>query len=183
MQPRAIIYAMEIVLVVIAFLFLLAGLLGSVVPAVPGPPLGFAGLLLLQWSGHGGFGAAFLWVWAGIVLAVTVADNFLPAWMTKRLGGSRAAVIGSVVGLAVGMIFFAPAGLLVGPFLGALVGELLHDRVRIGRGKAGDAEPRAAGGLRALKVALGAFLAFIVGTGAKLAVGSLMIFFAVRALL
>ena len=167
-------YAMEIVLVVVAFLFLLAGLLGSIVPAVPGPPLSFAGLLLLQWSGHGGFSPAFLWIWAGITVAVTVADNLLPAWMTKRFGGSRKAVIGSVVGLVVGMIFFAPVGILLGPFLGALAGELLHNRFQ---------ETHAGGNVRALKVALGAFLAFILGTGAKLIVGALMIFYAVRAML
>ncbi|MCL2193992.1 MAG: DUF456 domain-containing protein [Treponema sp.] len=166
---------MDIILVVVAFLFLLAGLLGSIVPAVPGPPLSYAGLLLLQWSGHGGFSPTFLWVWAGITVAVTVADNLLPAWMTKRFGGSRKAVIGSVAGLIIGMIFFAPAGLLVGPFLGALAGELLHNHIHQPVGNTGN--------VKALKVALGAFLAFILGTGAKLIIGSLMIFYAVRALL
>jgi len=182
LQPYAIMYAMEIVLVVVAFLFLLAGLLGSIVPAVPGPPLSFAGLLLLQWSGHGGFSPAFLWIWAGITVAVTVADNLLPAWMTKRFGGSRKAVIGSVVGLVVGMIFFAPVGILLGPFLGALAGELLHNRFLETRDGA-ETETHAGGNVRALKVALGAFLAFILGTGAKLIVGALMIFYAVRAML
>src|SRR5215471_4329431 len=107
---------MEIVLAVVAFLFLLAGLIGSVVPAVPGPPLAYVGLLLLQWSGYGSFSAAFLWVWAGVTIAVMVIDNILPAWMTKRFGGSRLAVIGSVLGLIAGTFFFAPIGLLAGPF-------------------------------------------------------------------
>ncbi|MCL2557533.1 MAG: DUF456 domain-containing protein [Treponema sp.] len=163
---------MEILLVIIAFLLLLAGLAGSIVPAIPGPPLGYAGLLLLQWSGRADFSAAFLWVWAGIAVAVTVMDNILPAIMTKRFGGSRMAVIGSLVGLVIGMIFFAPLGILLGPFLGALAGELLHGRLKGDEGS---------GGFKALKVAAGAFLAFIVGTGAKLIVGALMIFFAARA--
>jgi uncharacterized protein YqgC (DUF456 family) len=173
---------MEIVLVVAAFLLLLGGLVGSVVPAIPGPPLAYIGLLLLQWSGHGGFSPAFLWLWAGITAAVTVMDNVLPAWLTKRFGGSRMAVIGSVLGLIAGM-FFVPIGLLVGPFLGALAGELINSRVQARRKEINSPEPAATDGDsgHALKVALGAFLAFIMGTGAKLIIGSMMIYYAVKA--
>ena len=175
---------MEIVLAVAAFLFLLVGLLGSVVPALPGPPLSYAGLLLLQWSGYGGFNSAFLWLWAGITIAVSVMDNFLPAWMTKRFGGSRMAVIGSVLGLLAGMFFFAPLGLIIGPFLGALAGELINIKVKEINSTALDAtDGNSAGAVKALKAALGAFLAFIVGTGAKLIIGALMIYYAVKAVL
>jgi uncharacterized protein YqgC (DUF456 family) len=182
---------MGITLTVLAFLFLLVGLIGSVVPALPGPPLSFIGLLLLQWSGQGNFSPAFLWVWAAITVAVTIIDNVLPAWMTKKFGGSRAAVIGSVLGLIAGMLFFAPLGLLVGPFLGAFAGELINNHIQMKRKKIAAAEADGtgidnagdnnAGYARALKAAFGAFLAFIVGTGAKLIVGSLMIYFAVKA--
>ena len=171
---------MEIVLSVVAFLLLLGGLVGSVVPALPGPPLGYAGLLVLQWSGKGGFSPAFLWLWAGITIAVTVMDNFLPAWMTKRFGGSRMAVIGSVLGLVAGIFFFAPIGLLIGPFLGALAGELINARTRRNETSESGADGKNSN-VKALKVALGAFLAFIVGTGAKLIVGAMMIYYAVKA--
>ena len=176
---------MEIALAVLAFLFLLIGLLGSVVPALPGPPLSFAGLLLLQWSGYGNFTPAFLWIWAGITAAVTVLDNVLPAIMTKRFGGSRTAVIGSIVGLVIGMIFFAPAGILLGPFLGALAGELINSYIRNRNTNSGtdNFETDKARLAKALKVAMGAFLAFIFGTGAKLIVVSVMIFYAVKAIL
>jgi uncharacterized protein YqgC (DUF456 family) len=177
---------MEIILAVLAFLFLLAGLLGSVVPAIPGPPLSYAGLLLLKWSGYAGFSVTFLIVWAAITVVVTIMDNFLPAWLTKKFGGSRLAVIGSVLGLVSGMIFFAPIGLIVGPFLGALAGELINNRFRVRRNKIENADPETANiahNNNPLKVALGAFLAFIVGTGAKLIIGSLMIFYAVKAVL
>lgn len=158
---------METALVIVSFLFLLAGLLGSILPALPGPPLSYAGLLLLQWSGRGNFSPAFLVIWAVITAVVTVADNVFPALLTKRFGGSRLAVIGSVLGLLAGTIFFAPAGLIIGPFLGAFAGELIHNR---------------ASGSKALKAALGAFLAFLLGTGAKLVAGSFMIFYAVKAI-
>jgi uncharacterized protein YqgC (DUF456 family) len=175
---------MEIILVILAFLFLLTGLIGSVVPAIPGPPLSYAGLLLLKWSGRADFSVTFLLVWAAITVAVTIMDNFLPALMTRRFGGSRLAVIGSVAGLIVGMIFFAPAGLIAGPFLGALAGELINNRIKHKKVENNDPETAVvAHNNNALKVAFGAFLAFILGTGAKLITGSLMIYYAVKAVL
>ena len=159
---------MEIVLVILAFILLAAGILGAVVPVLPGPPLSYAGLLLLRWSGHGAFSFVFLVTWAAITVVVTLMDYFLPALLTKQFGGSRAATVGSVLGLVAGIFFFPPFGMIAGPFLGALVGELIHNS---GNGRA------------AFKVALGAFIAFIAGTGAKLIASSLMLFYAVRAML
>jgi len=158
---------MEIVLLILAFLLLVGGIVGSVVPILPGLPLSFCGLLLMQWSGFGGFSTAFLIMWAAIALAVSIMDYFLPALLAKRFGGSRYAVIGSLLGLLAGIFFFPPLGIIAGPFLGALAGELIHNRKD---------------GAAALKVAFGAFLAFIVGTGAKLIASSIMLFFAIKAL-
>ena len=173
---------MEIVLVVLAFLCLLVGLLGSVVPALPGPPVSYIGLLLLQWSGYAGFSVFFLIVWAALTVIVTIMDNVLPAVMTKRFGGSRLAVAGSVLGLIAGMIFFAPAGLIAGPFLGAFAGELINMRFQALRKNNTGADAAVPTGGKPFKAALGAFLAFIAGTGAKLIIGSMMIYFAIRAM-
>ncbi|MCL1865458.1 MAG: DUF456 domain-containing protein [Spirochaetes bacterium] len=156
---------MEIVLVILAFLFLLVGLLGTVFPILPGPPLSYIGLLLLQLSGYGNFSSTFLWIWAAITVVVTVVDYLLPPWIAQRFGGSRSAAIGSLLGLVAGIFLFPPWGLIIGPFLGALAGELYYDR-----------EDKA----KAFKVAFGAFLAFILGTGAKLIVSSMMIYYAVK---
>ena len=76
--------------------------------------------------------------------------------------------MGSFVGLIAGIFFFAPLGLIVGPFLGALAGELIHQRAL---------------SIKAFKVALGAFGAFIVGSGIKLAACAVMLFYAVRAVM
>ena len=187
---------MEIVQIIFAFLFLVVGLLGSVVPALPGPPLSYIGLLLLQWSGRGGFSVPFLIVWAVITVVVTIMDNVLPAVMTKKFGGSKMSVIGSVIGLIIGMIFFAPIGLILGPFLGAFAGELINNRIQLRREKEISAESETSsadaanesvtvknnGNVTALKAAFGAFLAFILGTGAKLIIGALMIYYAVKAM-
>ena len=162
---------MEIAFTIIAFVLLAAGILGAVVPVLPGPPLSYIGLLVLQWSGFAEpgirrFSITFLLLWAGITAIVTLMDYFLPTVMTKRFGGSRAASIGSVIGLIAGIFLFPPWGMILGPFLGAYAGELIHSN---------------ANGAKAFKVALGAFFAFIVGTGAKLIVSSLMLFFAIKA--
>ena len=158
---------MEIILVILAFVLLIAGILGAVLPVLPGPPLSYIGLLLMQWSGYGGFSLSFLFVWAGITVFVTVLDYILPPLLTKKFGGSRLASVGSFIGLVAGIFFFPPWGMIAGPFLGAFIGELIQNR---------------ANGARALVVALGAFLAFIVGAGAKLIVSGLMIYYAVKAL-
>jgi uncharacterized protein YqgC (DUF456 family) len=157
----------EIILVIVAFLFLLAGLAGAVVPVLPGPPLSYVGLLLLQWSGHGGFSTGFLWLWAAITVAVTIGDYFLPALITRQFGGSRSATIGSILGLLAGLFFFPPIGLIIGPFLGAFAGELIHNRTN---------------GAKALNVATGSFLAFILSIGTKLIVCAMMMFYAVMAM-
>jgi uncharacterized protein YqgC (DUF456 family) len=169
---------MEIALVVLAFLFLLIGLIGTVIPAIPGPPLSYIGLLLLQWSGYGGFSTTFLLFWAALTIAVTVMDYFLPALFTKKFGGSRIAVIGSVLGLIIGIVFFAPIGMIIGSFLGAFAGEMINQRFRR-RTATLDNDTST---IKALKVALGAFLAFISGTGAKLIICMLMIYYAIKAL-
>jgi hypothetical protein len=159
---------MEIVLAIIAFTLLAVGILGAIIPALPGPPLSYAGLLLLQWSGYASFTFVFLLVWALITVAVTIMDYLLPSFMAKQFGGSRAAAVGSFVGLVAGILFFPPMGMILGSFLGAFIGELLSNR---------------ANGAKAFVVALGAFFAFIVGTGAKLIVCFLMLFYAVMELL
>jgi uncharacterized protein YqgC (DUF456 family) len=158
---------MDSMLVILAFLLFIAGLLGAIIPVLPGPPLSFAGLLLLRWSGHPDFSPAFLWIWAGITAIVTVMDYFLPTLMTKQFGGSRAASIGSILGLLAGIFLFPPWGMVLGPFFGAFTGELIHNRIN---------------GAKAFKVALGAFFAFIVGSGAKLIVSSIMLYYAVKAM-
>ena len=132
-------------------MFLLVGLAGCLLPVIPGPPLGYIGLLFLHFTSDVQFDGSDLLLWAIIAVAVTVADNVLPIWTTKKFGGSKAGVWGSTIGLVLGL-FFAPIGILIGPFLGAVLGEMLNNNNE-----------------KALKAGIGAFMGFVFGVGLKLA--------------
>ena len=118
----------ETLLYMLAALLALVGLAGTILPALPGLPLVFAGMLVAAWAG--GFEQVSVWiiVLLGLLTLVSFGVDF---WATahgaRRVGASRKAVLGAVIGTFAGLFFF-PIGLLVGPFAGALVGEMLHGR-------------------------------------------------------
>jgi len=120
MSPQ-LMYALAALLVVV-------GLAGVVLPALPGLPLVFVGMLIAAWAG--GFakvGVSTLVVLGLLTLVSFVVDFWATAHGAKRVGASRKAMVGAVLGTFAGL-FFAPIGLFVGPFVGALVGELIHGR-------------------------------------------------------
>ncbi len=149
---------MDIFLAVAAILLALVGIAGSVIPILPGPPISWVGLLLVSFTDYYDRPGWFLWLWLGVVVVVTLADNLLPVVMTRKFGGSRAATWGTVLGMIVGM-FFGPWGLVLGPFAGAYIGEVVGNRSE---------------GHVALRVATGAFFAFIGGVGLKLIASGLL---------
>ncbi|MEN1784617.1 MAG: DUF456 domain-containing protein [Bacteroidota bacterium] len=144
---------MDIAFLIIGFAFTLVGILGSFVPVVPGPPLSWAGLLLLHLTDAVPEDWWFLGITLGIALLVTVLDYVIPAAGTKRFGGSKAGVWGSIIGLLVAIFFpvLGPLGLIVWPFVGALVGELMHNSDQ----------------KRAWRAAFGSFVGFLTGTFLK----------------
>ncbi|MFS8136694.1 MAG: DUF456 domain-containing protein [Thermomonas sp.] len=148
----------------IAALLILVGLIGTVLPALPGLPLVFVGMLLAAWAG--GFeqvGVPML-VLLGVLTLVSLAVDF---WATalgaKRVGASRKAIWGAMLGTFAG-VFFGPIGLLLGPFVGALVGELLHRR-SLGGADLGDAA----------KIGLGTWLGILFGVVLKLGLAFAML--------
>ena len=94
---------MDIFLAVIAGVLLLVGLIGCILPILPGPPLSYLGLLLMQLRSDTPFSTKFMIVWAVITVAVTLLDYWIPAYGTKRFGGTRYGVYGTLVGLIVGL--------------------------------------------------------------------------------
>ena len=81
---------MDVVLSICAFLLAILGIAGCIVPALPGTLLSYGGLLCAYFTSYSQMSASALWIWLAVCIAVSVADYVLPAWMTKRFGGSRA---------------------------------------------------------------------------------------------
>ena len=156
----------DILLVVLGFCFLIGGLAGCVIPVMPGPPLSYVALLLLQATQFAGFSVKFLLITAVVTVLVTVVDYVLPAWGTRKWGGSRAGTIGALFGVLVGL-FFLPVGIIAGPFAGAVAGELIAGRDK-------DA---------ALRSGFGSFVGFIVGVGMKLTVCIVFTFYFIKELI
>lgn len=148
---------------VFALICAVLGIIGSVVPGLPGPPLSWIGLLLTFFAVRDGaapMSTTFLLVWLGITTLVTVLDYVIPAWFTRVTGGHKAASVGAILGLFAGM-FLLPVGMLVGSLLGAFLGEfLVEDK----------------GVWESFKASVGAFLGFICSTGLKLVVSGIMMY-------
>lgn len=121
--------AVQTVSYVLAAVLVVVGLAGVVLPALPGLPVVFAGLLLAAWAG--GFEqihVATLVVLGLLTLLSFGVDFWATAHGARRVGASRKALVGAVLGTFAGLFVFPPFGLFVGPFAGALLGELLHGR-------------------------------------------------------
>ena len=154
---------MDALLIFLGVLCIIAGIIGSVLPVLPGIPLSYGGILLLHFTEKIQFSVEFLIFWAIIVIAVSLLDYYIPIWGTKKFGGSNRGVWGCAIGMGVG-IFLGPWGIIIGPFAGAVIGELTG-------GKQSTA---------ALKAGFGSFLGFIAGVASKLVVGGFLLFYAIK---
>ena len=139
-----------LILKILAVILGIVGLVGCILPVIPGPPLSWLGLLL---------------AWLAVTLVVTVLDYIVPAWVTTKTGGSKAAGRGTLVGMIIGLIFFPPWGMIAGSFLGALLSEVLF----AGRNVTDSIKP-----------AFGSFLGFLLGTGLKLTASGVMLFYIIK---
>jgi hypothetical protein len=168
---------MEYLLVVLGTIAILVGVIGSILPGLPGPPLSYLGLLLIHWTRFAQFSAKMLLIWAIIVLIVAVLDYVVPVWGTKKFGGTRAGVRGSTIGLVIGVILLPMLGIVLGPFglFGILGGPFIG--AWIGERSAGQ-DPD-----KALRAAVGSFIGFLAGTFMKIAVSLILAFYFFRAVL
>ncbi len=158
---------MTAVIIILAILAGLIGIAGSIIPGLPGPPVSWAGLLLLFLWGSGTDGGGdpmsltFLLVWLAITIVVSVIDYVVPAYFTRITGGSKAAGRGALIGLFAGM-FIPPVGIILGTLAGAFLAECLVSRKN---------------GFDSMRSALGALLGFFFGTGIKLLASGLMMYY------
>lgn len=173
---------MDIVLIVLGAICLLVGIIGCVAPVLPGVPLAYLGLLLLHWTERVQFSWQFLTVWAVIVVVIQLLDYFIPAWGTKKFGGTKWGVWGSTIGLFVGL-FMGPMGIVIGPFLGAVVGELLYFNRHPQTAQSSDEIEKNSQFNRALRAGLGSFIGLLTGTIIKLICCGMMVFYFVKELI
>lgn len=142
---------MELVIIISALLLILLGLAGSFLPVLPGPLTSWLGLFVLSYSDGIVISSTFLIITFVIALLIFILDYIIPVAGTKRFGGSKSGMIGTSLGLVVGLLSPIPFGIIIGPFLGAIIGELLHKN---------DIN-------RATKAAFGSFIGFITSTFLK----------------
>lgn len=128
---------MDILLIILGILCLLTGLAGCFLPVLPGPPVSYAGLLLLHFTDKIHFSTTHLILWALLVIIVQVLDYVTPMLGTKYSGGGKWGNWGCVIGTIAGLFVFPPWGVLIGPFAGAVIGELLGERSLVEAFKAG----------------------------------------------
>ena len=142
---------MDIVLIIIAFLFMLLGIVGSFLPILPGPPTSWLGLLIVHLTEAIPMNTSFLVITLVIAILIWVLDYIIPAIGTKHFGGSSYGMIGTSLGLIVGLLAPIPGGIIIGPFFGALIGELINKN---------DSKI-------ALRAAFGSFIGFLTSTFIK----------------
>jgi len=153
---------MDIILIICGLILCLVGIVGSVLPILPGPPFGWLGLLCLELTDVIPNSYWFLGITFVISIGIFILDYFMPAISTKKFGGSKAGAIGAIVGLIVGLLSPIPFGFLIGPFVGAFIGELVFNKTE---------------SKQALKAAFGSFLGFIASTFMKLLVSFIFLGF------
>lgn len=157
----------DILLAVLGSIMMIVGILGCLLPVLPGPPLSYIGLLVLHFTGYADFSSTFLITWACVVIIVTVLDYVVPVWGTKKFGGSKSGMWGAGIGLVLGIFFLPPLGIIIGPFAGAVIGEAITGK------NASDS----------FRAGLGSFLGFLAGVGIKLAASIVMTFYFVKELI
>ena len=151
---------MEYFLLILGFILMLVGIVGSILPALPGPPISWVGILMLYLCEGISINYWILAVTLLIAVIIGILDYIIPAKGTKYFGGSKYGIWGTNIGLVVGIFAPIPFGFLIGPFVGALVGELIYNSQEKGR---------------AFKAATGSFIGFLAGTFMKVLVSLLFL--------
>ncbi len=156
----------DYILLILGIIFMVIGIIGCLVPVLPGPPLSFLGLILLHLTRFGQFSTSTLIILGSIAVLVTVLDYIVPVWGKRKFGGSKYGTKGATVGLIIGF-FLGPLGIILGPLIGAFVGEMIFkDDLNY-----------------AFKAGFGSLLGFMTSIGLKLAASFVMTFYFVKELI
>lgn len=140
---------MSILLISLGFICCIVGIIGSFLPVLPGVPISWLGILLLYFVPEVDLSTSLLWITLGITVFIFVLDYLIPILGIKKFGGSKYGMYGAGIGLVVGVFTPIPFGVLIFPFLGAYLAELIISKM----------ESR-----QALKAAFGSFIGFLAST-------------------
>ena len=146
---------MDVILLALGLTCMIIGILGSFLPVLPGPPISWIGILLIYFTEAVPINYWILTIGFLVAAITAVLDYVIPAKGTKQFGGSSYGVWGTNIGLIVGIFAPIPFGFIIGPFVGAFIGEMIFN--------SSDKN-------RALKAATGSFLGFLASTFMKFVV-------------
>ena len=152
---------LDIILIVIGAICIIIGFLGCVLPVIPGIPLSYIGIVLLHLTSQVDFSPLYLILWGIVVIIVQILDYYVPIWGTKKFGGGSKGAWGSAIGVVAGIFVVPPWGIIIFPFVGAVIGELIDNK-----------EFNVA-----IKAGFGAFIGFLTGTFVKLIVAIILGFY------
>ena len=144
---------MDLFLILLGLILVILGIVGSVLPVLPGPITGWLGLLLLFLTKSVPMNYYLIGITLFIALTIFILDYLIPGIGAKRFGGSKKGATGASLGLIIGLIVPIPLGFVIGAFVGALIGELIHDPKDL---------------KRAIRSAFGSFVGFLASTTMKL---------------
>ena len=147
---------MDYIWLSIGLICMIVGILGSFLPVLPGSPLSWLGLVLISFTSVVPLNYWLLTLTGFIMLAVTFLEFYIPAKGTQHFGGSKYGIWGTNIGFVVGLLVPIPFGVVIMPFVGAFIGELLYN-VNNPKG--------------ALKAAIGSFLGFLASTFISVLIG------------
>ncbi len=153
---------MEYGLILLGIICTIIGIIGCIFPTIPGPPLSYAALILLQFAKEEPvFSKSFLVKFAVLTIIVSLGDYFLPLLGAKKYGTSKYGIWGAIIGMIAGIIFFPPFGMILGIFVGAIIGELIAGKKNS----------------RALKAGLATFIGSMTAIFIKLSLSVVMAFY------
>lgn len=150
---------------IVSFIFLLIGLIGAIIPVIPGPFISFVAVVLLYATSDLNITTKMVWILGVFMLISTIGDYVLQILGVKKLGGGKKAIRGTIIGTVIGL-FLPPFGIIIGAFIGAFIG----------------AKSESDNFSQALKIAFGAFIGFVLGTFVKLAYSIYVIYFIIKLL-
>lgn len=151
----------DITFICVGAILMILGILGCILPVLPGPILSYIGILLLHFTKWVDYSFDFLIGWALVVIIVQILEYYIPIWSTKHFGGGKLGTIGCSIGVVVGIFFLPPWGLIIFPIIGAFIGEML-DRKNL---------------TIAIKAGFGSFVGFLAGTLMQLAVALVLAYY------